>query len=64
VAELGPFCTERAKRRPKFWKVCSLLLFSAILGKSKKYYTFPTDKDKDIFVSKAQMPSKITKGHN
>jgi hypothetical protein len=35
-----------------------LLLFSLIPNKSKKSYNFPTDIEKDSFVSEAQMPSK------
>jgi hypothetical protein len=55
IASFGRFCTERAEKAPN---LVFLLLFSLILCKSKKYYTFHRhiDTNNEIFV--AQRPSK------
>ncbi len=43
-----------------------LLLLSIKIGESRKYFSFPTDKDEDCFLSIAQMLKeiKITRGPN
>jgi hypothetical protein len=43
------FRTEKAEKGQTFRKCILTSLFTLILGRSRKYYTFATDKDKDNF---------------
>jgi hypothetical protein len=58
VTKLADFEQKGPKRGRTSGKFVFLLFFSLILGKPKKYYTFPTDLYKDIFVSEGKTPSK------
>jgi hypothetical protein len=56
---LADFVQKGPKKVQIAGKFVFFLLFSLILGKSKKYYTFPSDIYQYSFVSKGQMPSKM-----
>jgi hypothetical protein len=49
---VADFVQKGQKRGRTSGKFVFILFFSLILGKSKKYYNFPIDTDKDKFVSK------------
>jgi hypothetical protein len=51
---LADFVQKGPKRGRTSGKFDFLLFFSLILGKSKNYYTFPSDTVKDNFVSKGK----------
>ncbi len=61
---LADFVQKRAENGPHFLKLVFLLLFSLILCKSKKYYTFPrhVDTNNKIFIGPKVFKVKFRKG--
>jgi hypothetical protein len=56
---MADFVQKGPKSGPTSVKFVFLLFISQIIGKSKNYYTFPTDIDKNSFVSECKMLSKV-----